>query len=610
MPSTLSLLRSLLASPLRGETSRLLVIAAALIILSASQGALLFLVKGFVSALFTAHDAREVPLSALLPPKLLRLWPHLASLSLERAALGVWVPAGILLAGILKTFATYLYQLNQQALALKVARSFRERVFRAILSLTYVGVKARETGEWMSLVMSDALVLQTRFTDLMTGLVKDSVVTVACFLALTVIHWPTGLVIMLLSPLVALGMGRTGRRIARFAEAFQRDLGKLASLVFDLRSRFDFIRAQHGEVRESARFRAINHDYFEHVCRSILTRSAFAPVLELLGFGAFALFIQAVGHGLWGHFTPDVMLQALVGLGLLLRPLREMGEQLSRWHETKGTLARSLEVLQTLERGGSSSLHGHLTSARPVALRAGPLQVRELRAGFGPSPQVVATDVTVAAGRRIAVIGPSGAGKSTLLKALAGLIRPISWSASQGGGALHWEQVAVSTSMVSQEPFLFDGDLASNLRYGAVPGEEPSDEDLWHALSLVNMAPEVRSWPDGMATRLRAVGSNLSGGQLQRLVIARALLRRKPILLLDEATAAVDAASERDITMRVLAACQQDGMALIAVTHRLTWLEHFDEVWFVEGGRLCFRGHHSTLMKEPRYEAFCRAADG
>ena len=97
---------------------------------------------------------------------------------------------------------------------------------------------------------------------------------------------------------------------------------------------------------------------------------------------------------------------------------------------------------------------------------------------------------------------------------------------------------------------------------------------------------------------------------MQRLVIARGLLRRKPIWLLDEATAAIDAKSERDITLRLTAACRETGHALLAVTHRLTWLSAFDEVWFVEKGELALAGAHADLLKDPRYRSYCDSAGG
>jgi ABC-type multidrug transport system fused ATPase/permease subunit len=212
-----------------------------------------------------------------------------------------------------------------------------------------------------------------------------------------------------------------------------------------------------------------------------------------------------------------------------------------------------------------------------------------------------AENLSIEPGKAIAIIGPSGAGKSTFLKTLAGLVEAIEWD-----GTPSWEEVRSDASMVSQEPFLFDDSIAENLCYGLA--ERPTEASVWEALETVNIAAEIKALPDGLRTRLRAIGSNVSGGQLQRLVIARSLLRGKSLWLLDEATSAVDAKSEKDITLRLIGACRAEGRALLAVTHRLTWLEAFDAVWFVEDGEVRLAGPHAALLRERRYRDYCAAA--
>lgn len=595
------LLRLLLLQPLQAQKQRLLAIILALATQALAQGLLLIMVKGFTTALFGQTQSKVVLLAELLPPKALKFMPYLANLSMARADLALLVPALIFGAGMGKALATYVYQLHQQALALLLAKNYRDHLFKALLSLSYAQFRRRQTGEWMSVLMNDVMVLQTRFSDILTGLVRDSVAVLSCLAALAWLHWPTALVLLALAPLIAFGMGRTGKRIARYAEAFQRELARLAAAVLDLRSRFDFIRAQSAESFESNRFAALNLAYFNHIRSSILVRSAFAPLLELFGFGVFAGFIYVIGHGLWGDFTPDLLLQALVALGLLVRPLREMGEQLARFHETRGTLKNSLvlfDMLDTLSTDQPRQLAGApaTTGVMPT------LVIENLVAGHDATPRFAAQNLLLQGGQAIAIVGPSGAGKSTLIKTLAGLMAPLAWN-----GGKPWTEVTALATMVSQEPFLFDDTLAANLTYGLA--EPPSSAALAEVLATVNMQAEIDAMPEGIHTRLRAIGTNLSGGQLQRLVIARALLRERPLWLLDEATSAIDARSEKDITLRLIAASHATGSLLLAVTHRLTWLDAFDEVWFVEQGRVVLKGHHQELLSTPRYRNFCDAAE-
>jgi len=155
--------------------------------------------------------------------------------------------------------------------------------------------------------------------------------------------------------------------------------------------------------------------------------------------------------------------------------------------------------------------------------------------------------------------------------------------------------------MVSQEPYLFDESLRANLTYGQ---EGVSEAAIWHALESVNLADEVRGKDAGLEELVRPTQGNLSGGQLQRLVVARSMLRSAKIWLFDEATSSVDAATERDIVERTVLYARESHKALFYVTHRLQWLNKFDEIWFVENGSIALRGTYEDLLKESRFALF------
>lgn len=598
-----SLIQDLIVRPILAQRTRLWLLGIALIVLGLSESFLLINVRGFIKVLF--HDARvaTVALSDILPESFVRHVPAFAAYQVPVHDLAFYVPSIILLAGLFKSVATYLYLSNQQALSLFLAKNYRDRLFSALIALPYIEIKKRPAGEWMSLIMNDVMLLQTRFSDLMTALVKDTFLLLACFVALSLVHWPSALILLVFSPFIAFGLGQSGKRIAFFTEAFQRELARMAGAVLDLRARFEFVRSQGGEGRERERFGSLTQSYFEMMRRSLIIRSAFSPVLEFLGFAFFAGFVWAVGRGYWAqNFTPALLMQFFVALGLLFRPLKEIGEQLARYHETKGSLVASLATFQKLdELGGSSRRRLHPSGlGLPDEKSFQGWHLRRLVGGFFGEVRFDSSNLSIRPGRTIAVIGPSGAGKSTLIRTLAGLIEPIAWE-----GSLPWQEAIRHVSFVSQEPFLFFDSLRANLQYGLDPRVGMDEKVLWDALEAVNIDTEVRHLPHGLETQLHAIGANVSGGQLQRLVIARALLRKKWVWLLDEATSAIDLASEKDITERLIAAAREADKALIAVTHRLTWLPLYDEVWFVEGGHLLYVGPHDQLLREPRYRAFC-----
>ncbi len=600
-----SYLRACFVRPLGQCKSKILWIILALGSLSIAQGFFLLLVGPFIKVLFTS-SAQTIAFFDIVPQKYEKYVHYftnenLAKLTIDYATLVVAVPILLFVAGILKALAGFAYQYNQEAIALFIAKHYREKLFASLTSLPYVEIRRRSPGDWMSVIMNDVHFLQTRFSDFTNTFVRGSVTILSCLAVLFWLHWPSALAISFVAPLMAWGMGRGAKRISFFAEAFQRELARMAAAILDFRSRFEFIRAQHGEEVELERFEKMNERYYKMIRSSIFLRSAFGPILEFSGFAIFAGFVYIIGHGLFGAWlTPTIMLQFFVALGLMLRPLRDFGEQMAKLGETQGALKKSFEIFcladQCRAKKQLSESPGEQVQRDVVSITQMKVPIDgKMCFAFGPERGVL----EIKSGKTVAVVGPSGAGKSTMIKAFSGLITPTEWEANLG-----WSDFSQLVSMVSQDPFLFKDTIYENLIYGLK--DPPSKDDVSEALRTVNVSEEVERLPQGLETMTHAIGANFSGGQIQRLVIARAILRKKSILMLDEATSAIDAEAERDILSRIIKDCHLHRRALVAITHRVQWLSMFDEIWFVEQGGVTLKGPHQDLLKQKRYQEFCR----
>ena len=590
-------IRQIIIDALKQQKSRLYSIAIALVVLSLTQGIFLLMVGPFLKTLFGAGISTGfVSCSDMMPQSMRHALPGLADIKIDRKLLVIGVPLLMFLAALIKAIATYIYQLHQQAIALFIARRYREKLFEAIISQNFRAISAHSPAHWMSVIMNDVFYLQNSFSDIASCIVKDGILVLSCFLAICVIHLPTAIALVLAAPFLAFGLGKIGKKISWYAHAWQTELAFLAAAVLDIRTRFKFIRSQQGETREMERFSVLNNNYYRIIRRSILLRSAFAPGLEFLGFAVFALFIYLIGQGRWfHHFTSVDLIQFFAALGILLRPLRNLGEQLTRLQETRGSLKSSRELLK--------QLRAIPTSGNPLGkpgLFSHETRINCLSAGY-ETVAVTVQNVLIAPAKTIAIVGPSGGGKSTLIKALAGLLDPMEWVAD-----LSWHELCGSASLVSQMPFLFDDTIRNNLLYG-LSDPFPSDEILWEWLAHTNLADDIKMLSLGLDHRAGAIEKNLSGGQIQRLVIVRALLRNKNIWLFDEATSAIDPATEVKIMSRLIDVCREQGKALLHVTHRPGLLDLFDEIWFIEQGRLLFKGSHQELLSNSRYHTFVSA---
>ena len=598
-PSSLQRLLRLLRPALQEKKGVITRMIGALIFLSLSQSMFLLLMGPLFKATFeTQANVGDLAVAALFPGHFADRFPSLSQLTLSRTALAAYLPLTILAVSAVKAWSTYAFQFHQSYLSLHLGLRYREQLFDTLIDRPYEVLQGKSPAAWMSLVMHDVQFLQMRLSDLFSGFIRDGSVVVSSLLALFFVHWPTALLVSLLSIPLMLRSGRTGRKIAGFAEKWQVELGRIAAAVLDLRQRFEFIRAQSGEARELKNFQALNQNYYQIVKKSIFIRSAFAPSLEFAGFCLFAGIVFLITQGVFGqNFGPGELLQFFAALGFLLRPIKGIGEQLSRYHETMGLLKSSLDAF---DARAEDRFPPRLLSD-PSANSFPSWTLQKMRIQYGEGFTLQTSDLTLRPGSAVVLIGPSGAGKSTLIKCFAGLYAPAIWEAEKS-----WQEVVSASNFVSQAPFLFTASMRDNLLYG-IRGPMPSDESIWEALQFVGIDRELLEKGMSLDSTLDFLQSPLSGGQMQRLTVARALLRQKPLLLMDEITAAIDPVAEEILVQKLLDYCRTRAVSLIFVTHRLRQLALFDQVWFCEEGRIQAFPQGTQWQDVPRIESYLKS---
>jgi ATP-binding cassette subfamily C protein len=210
--------------------------------------------------------------------------------------------------------------------------------------------------------------------------------------------------------------------------------------------------------------------------------------------------------------------------------------------------------------------------------------------------------LTIHRGESVGIVGPTGAGKSTLVDVLLGLLRPTSGRVLVDGDDLAgyehaWQRLI---GYVPQDPYLLDDTLRRNIAFG-VPDSTIDEQRLARASTLAQLDEFVRQLPQGLETVVGEDGVRLSGGQRQRVAIARALYHDPDVLVFDEATAALDNQTEREVTRAIAALHGQ--RTLIVIAHRLTTVESCDRLIFLRDGRLVGVGPYAELLRDPRFKA-------
>jgi ATP-binding cassette, subfamily B, bacterial len=350
------------------------------------------------------------------------------------------------------------------------------------------------------------------------------------------------------------------------------------------------VKAMGREEEETARFRAKTHELRDALIRVGRTRGTFEPVIEAIPtLGTLAV----LGVGTWqvsrGELGAAEVVQMAYLFSILAFPVRALGWVLA---EIPRSVVGHDRVQHVLQAGGSMPF-----GDRELAERAGPARSELEGVVYAhpgeDKPTINSVSLDIPEGSTAALVGPTGSGKTTLTNLALRLVDPDTGKVRLDDvdvRELRRGQIPAAAALVSQQTFMFDDSVRGNITLG----EEATDESVWESLRIAQADGFVRSLPEGLDTVIGERGGSLSGGQRQRIALARAIWRRPRVVVLDDATSAVDPSVEQAILAGLREA--RAGMTVLVVAYRMATIMLADQVVYIEHGRVVDRGTHDQLL--------------
>jgi ATP-binding cassette subfamily B protein len=367
------------------------------------------------------------------------------------------------------------------------------------------------------------------------------------------------------------------RRVDTHYTDAQQHLGTLSAAVHESFDGVQLVKAYGAEQRETERLSTIAGSLRDARVRAVRLRGTFEALLDVLpSLTNVALVVVGAMRVDAGAITVGQLSSYVFLFTLLVFPLRLIGFVLS---EIPHSSAGWRRVRTVLDEPIEPDPRDRMTAAAPGD--AVQLDGVEFTFAGDSRPALVRVDMSVARGRIVAVVGPTGAGKSTLVELIGGLIGPNQGVVKLAPG---------TTALVFQEAFLFSGTVRHNLALG----RDHPDDELWDALALAEAATFVAETPHQLDTVVGERGVSLSGGQRQRIALARALLQRPDLLLLDDTTSALDPSTEAAVLANLRAGLL--GTTVVMVASRPSTIALADEVMYLADGRIVAHGSHAELM--------------
>ncbi len=481
----------------------------------------------------------------------------------------------------------------------RVVNELRGKLFEHLQTLSLDFFTDARTGDLISRSTNDVNAVQNAVSIVIGDIIKQPATLVFVVAVLLKLDWRLTLATLILFPLCVIPITVFGRRIRKAAKAMQQHQASLVSVLHEALVGMRVVKAFGAEASESKSFRDLCLNLFRQRMRVVRAKAASTPMIELIsGVAAAFVFLYAYRT----NMPASTLVSMALGLFFMYEPVKKLSAVQMQLQESLSAAERVFYVMDQKP----TVVEVPTAPALPPLARAlefDHVSFRYKRDGQEDREVLHDVQLTIPRGSLTAIVGSSGAGKTTLFNLIPRFYDPTAGSVRVDGVDIRtvtFASLRAQIGLVTQETFLFNDTVAHNIAYGK---PDASREEIIAAARHAHAHEFIMQMPAQYDTLVGDLGMKISGGQRQRLAIARAILRNPPILLLDEATSALDTESERVVQAaldELMRAAGQRQITMLVIAHRLSTVQHADRIIVLDKGRVVEQGPHAELLQQAR----------
>jgi len=499
------------------------------------------------------------------------------------------IPLVVILIYFLRGLGMYGQDYLMNYVGENIIKDLRNDLYNRIQDLPIAFFHKEQTGVLMSRITNDVNIIKTMVSTAVTGSLKDSFTIVGLTFVIFYRDWKMALFAFIILPVAFFPIVEFGRRVRRISTGWQEAMADLNSFLHETIAGNKIVKAFGMESYEKKRFFNKTLGLFKLEMKAVIARSLSSPIMEFLGGLGIAFIIWYGGYKvITGSSTAGTFFSFMAAVLMLYDPVKKLSGLNNAVQQGLAAADRVFDIIE---------MESDIKERKdPITIQRGPHRVTFENVFFKYDDVMVLKDINldVQSGEVLALVGMSGGGKTSLVNLI-----PRFYDVTRGAiriDGVDIRDVSLSSlrdqmAIVTQEPILFNDSVRNNIAYGKL---DATDEEIIKAAEAAYAYDFIQNFPNKFDTNIGELGGRLSGGEKQRICIARALLKDAPILILDEATSSLDAEAEM-LVQKALENLMK-GRTTFVIAHRLSTIDYADRIVVIVNGRVEEEGKQEELI--------------